>query len=63
MDQIVDRIFQLGPGSLIYKIDISCAFQQLKVDPGDIDLLGLNMGDYYIDPVVPFGYRNGSSFF
>ena len=63
VDQIVDKIIQLGPGSLIYKIDISRAFRQLKVDPGDIDLLGLKMGDYFIDQLVPFGYRNGSFFF
>ena len=44
VDQIVDRILQLGLGSLIYKIDISRAFRQFKVDPGDIDLLGLKWG-------------------
>ena len=63
VDQIVNKIFQLGPGSLIYKIDIGRAFRQLKVDPGDIDLLGLKMGDYYIDQSVPFGFRHGSFFF
>ena len=57
VDQIADRILQLGPGSLIYKIDISHAFQQLKVDPGDIDLLGLKMGDYYNDQSVPIGIQ------
>ena len=44
MDQIVNRILQLGPGSLICKIYISHAFGQLKVDPGDIDLFGLKWG-------------------
>ena len=63
VDHIVQRILQLGPGSLIYKIDISRAFRQLKVDPGDIDLLGLKLGDYYIDQSVPFGFRHGSFFF
>ena len=63
VDQIVDRILKLGPGSLIYKIDISHAFRQLKVDPGDIDLLGLKMGDYYIDQSVPLGFRHESFFF
>ena len=63
VDQIVDRILQLGLGSFIYKIDISRAFRQLKVDPGDIDLLGLKMGNYCIDQSVPFGYRNGIFFF
>ena len=37
---VVYKILQLGPGSLIYKIDISHAFRQHKVDPGEIDLLG-----------------------
>ena len=44
MDQIVDKILQLGLGFLIYKVNISHAFRQLKVDPGDIDLLGLKNG-------------------
>ena len=43
--------------------NISHAFWQLKVDPGDIDLLGLKLGDYYIDQSVPFGFRHGSFFF
>ena len=42
--------------------DISRVFRQLKVDPRDIDLLGLKMGDYYFDQSVPFGFRHGSSF-
>ena len=33
------------------------------MDPGDIDLLGLKMGDYYIDQLVPFGFRHGPFFF
>ena len=35
----------------------------LKVDAGDIDLLGLKLDWYYIDLSVPFGYRHGSIFF
>ena len=37
VDNIIDRLIQLGPGSMLLKIDISRAFRQLKVDPGDID--------------------------
>ena len=48
VDQIVDRILQLGLGSLIYKMDIVRLFRQLKVDPEDSDFLDLKMGDYYI---------------
>ena len=63
VDDIVKRVIRLGPGSLLCKIDISRAFRQLKVDPGDINLLGLKLDSYYIDQSVPFGYRHGSIFF
>ena len=63
VDDIVKKVSQLGPGSLLYKVDISRAFRQLKVDPGDLDLLGLKHESYFIDQSVPFGYRHGSVFF
>ena len=63
VDDIVKRIIELGPGSLLYKVDISRAFRQLKVDPGDINLLGLKLDSCYINQSVPFGYRHGSIFF
>ena len=49
---------------MIYKIDISRAFRQIKVDPGDIDLLGFKVNNqYFLDLSVAFGYRNGSQIF
>ena len=63
VDDIVNKLNELGPGSLMFKVDISRAFRQLKVDPGDIDLLGLKQDAYFIDQSVPFGYRHGSNFF
>ena len=36
----------------MFKVDISRAFRQLKVDPGDIDLLGLKQDAYFIDQSV-----------
>ena len=63
VDDIVKRLIELGPGSLLCKVDISRDFRQLKVDPGDINLLGLKLDSYYIDQSVPFGYRHGSIFF
>ena len=63
VDDIVNKLNELGPGSLMFKVDISRAFRQLKVDPGDIDLLGLKQDAYFIDQSVPFGYRHGSIFF
>ena len=60
---IVNKLNELGPGSLMFKIDISGAFRQLKVDPGDIDVLVLKQDAYFIDQSVQFGYRHGSIFF
>ena len=52
VDNIIGRLIQLGPGSMLFKIDISRAFRQLKVDPGDIDLLGLKQTSYFIDQLL-----------
>ena len=46
VDDIVKGIIELGPGSLLCKVDISRAFCQLKVDPRDINLLGLKLESY-----------------
>ena len=50
-------------GSLLYKIDISRAFRHIRIDPGDIDLLGLHHKQTYLDGSMPFGYRLGSGIF
>ena len=64
IDSITDALVKLGPAALMYKIDISRAFRQIKIDPRDIDLLGIKFLDqYFIDRSVPFGYRNGSQIF
>ena len=41
IDDITNELVKIGPGSHIYKIDISRAFCHLKIDPLDYDLLGL----------------------
>ena len=63
VDHIVNSLKQLGTNALLYKIDISQAFRHLKIDPGDIDLLGLKHDSYFIDGTLPFGFRHGSVLF
>ena len=63
VDHIVDYLKRLGPGALIYKVDISRAFRHLRIDPGDLDLLGLHHKSYYLDGSLAFGFRHGSFFF
>ena len=63
VDHLTDELVKIGRGAHIFKVDISRAFRHLKVDPLDIDLLGLNWEKHYFDTCVPFGTRHGSQFF
>ena len=63
IDHIVQEVKKLGPGSLLYKLDISRAFRHLRIDPGDIDLLGILHQDLFLDGSLPFGFRLGSGIF
>ena len=63
VDHIVHSLKELGADALLYKIYISQAFRHLRIDPGDIDLLGLKHDSYYLDGNLPFGFRHGSVFF
>ena len=63
IDHIVQEVRKLGPGSLLYEVDISRAFRHLRIDPGDIDLLEILHQDLFLDGSLPFGFRLGSGFF
>ena len=63
VDHIRQTIRDLGPNAILYKIDISRAFRHLRIDPGDLDLLGFYHNNYYFDGSFAFGYRHGSVFF
>ena len=64
IDRITSSLRSLGPAAMIYKIDISRAFRQVKVDPADIDLLGFKFKNKnFLYLLVTFGYRNGSQIF
>ena len=64
IDLIVSHLNALGPAAKIFKIDISRAFRHVRINPGDIDLLGLRFREqYYADLALPFGFRLGSIFF
>ena len=63
VDNIVSEVLKLGKGCQIFKVDISRAFRHVPIDPGDLDLLGLHWGDYFLDFSLPFGFKHGSSIF
>ena len=47
---------------MIFKTDISRTFRHIRIDPGDIDLLGIQHNDTYID-TSSLGFCHGSTFF
>ena len=61
VDNITETLLRLGPEAVIYKIDLSRAFRQLRIDPYDYNLLALKWGSHYFaDTFCPFGHRSGS---
>ena len=64
VSNIPEALIKLGPAAQIYKIDINRAFPQIKMDPSDIDLSGLEIeNSYFLDLSILFGIRHGSQFF
>ena len=58
------KILTLGLSAKNFKVDISRVFLQIRINPRNIDLLGLQHKDQiYLDLSVPFGYHLGSFFF
>ena len=62
IDNITMALNNLGPGAMLYKVDISRAFRHIRKDPRDIDLLGISHNNLYLDQSLPFGFRHGSIF-
>ena len=62
IDDVASRVLELGPKALIYKVDIRRAFRNFKMDPADVDKLGLYwQNKYYVDLSLAFGYAHGSA--
>ena len=62
IDNIISTLIKMGPGTLIYKVNLSRAFRQLRIDPIDFNLLCLKWESrYFSDTFCPFGHRGGST--
>ena len=48
---------------MLYKVDINRAFRHIRIDPMDIDLLGLRHKHAFLDVTLPFTFCHGSVFF
>ena len=61
IDAFVDIIRQLGAGCWLFKKESSCTYRQLRIDPGDYHLLGLqHHNNLYFDIAPPFGLRSAA---
>ena len=63
INHILEQVKNIGPGALLYKVDISRAFRHIRIDPGYIDPLGLHYKHTYLDRSMQFRYRLGSGIF
>ena len=62
IDNIVDEISKVGDNVLLYKLDISRAFRNLRIEPRDYGVMGLQWErKFYVDISVAFGYKHGSA--
>ena len=60
----MERILELGPGTLLAKCDIKQAYRNVPVHPEDRFLLGMEFeGHTYIDTTLPFGLRSAPKLF
>ena len=59
VDDFAFRIYKLGKGCMMFKIDLSRYFRQLPLDPADYSLIGYIIdGQIYFDKVLPMGMRS-----
>ena len=64
VDSAIYILNQLGPGTLMAKIDLKHAFRNCPVHPSDWELLGIHWKNrYYFDKCLPFGLRSAPYLF
>lgn len=63
-DDAVNKLLDLGPGSLFSKTDIDSAFRLIPIHPDDHHLLGFRFcGHYYFDTCLPMGASSSCAIF
>ena len=64
VEQVAEKVFKLGPGAQLAKIDVKSAYRIVPVHPDDRPLLGmLWQNRLYIDASLPFGLRSAPKLF
>jgi hypothetical protein len=65
VDQMVQKVSNLGPGALIAKFDVEDAYPSITFHPSDRFLLCSMKwrGNYFVDLALPFGLRSAPFIF
>ena len=67
VDDITKQLLQLGPGTLMAKLDIKSAYTNVPVNLDNCPLLGMQWDGkiqcVYIDAALPFGLRSAPKVF
>ena len=64
VDEVVDRVLEVGQGALLAKFDLRSAYRNIPIHPDDRRLLGMVWeGQLYVDVVLPFGLRSAPKIF
>ena len=64
LDGLVDTLNTLGNNARLFKVDISRAFRNVRIDPADAIHLGIKWDNkYYIDQSLAFGAVHGTAIF
>ena len=64
VDDIADDIIACGDDPVLFKIDVACAFRNLRVDPADSLKFGIQwQGNLYLNVVIVFGWTLGTAAF
>ena len=58
IDLVVEHIKEIGPSAKLFKVDLECAFRNLRVDPYEYRLMGLRWNnDVYVDVGITFSFK------
>ena len=61
VDNLAERIMKLGPGAKLFKIDLSWAYRQIFLDPGDINWVGYKYnGKWYFNTTLSMGSKSSA---
>ena len=55
VDEVAARVLKMGRGVLMAKLDLKAAYRQIPVQPDDLHLLGMVLGEeLYVDTALLF---------